>query len=135
MSKTILRMVQWCAEFLPKTEIKHISYKARGIYALYKKSARNKYDVLYIGIADKSIKNRLYDHLRSKRMRLWTHFSIYVIWPNISEDEIREFEGLLLQIFRKDSQVRLFNIIKRSGSLQKVRERNLKKPRKMWLYW
>ncbi|GAF97179.1 unnamed protein product, partial [marine sediment metagenome] len=33
---------------------------------------------------------------------LWTHFSIFEVWENITENEIKELEGLFRQIYRKD---------------------------------
>jgi len=102
----------------------------RGIYALlrYRPKPGN-YDVVYIGMVagDKAgIKSRLRRHSRSKRKSpLWTHFSIFKVWDNISESEIKELEGLFRQIYRKDTRANRLNIQKRSKLLKKVKARQV----------
>jgi hypothetical protein len=37
----------------------------------------------------------------------WTHYSIFEVHDNVTGDEIRELEGLLLRIFRHDPRIEL----------------------------
>jgi hypothetical protein len=72
------------------------------------------------------IRARLQAHANSKRKRkLWTHFSAFEVWPNITEAEIAEMEGLFREIYRKDKRANALNRQKRHRKLQKVRVRNL----------
>ena len=96
-----LKLIKRCAEFLPRSQIKNIPHYRRGIYALLRRRPKlNAFDVVYIGIAagtkTASIRGRLRTHEHSKGS-LWTHFSIYEVWDNIREEEIRELEGIFRQ--------------------------------------
>ena len=99
----------------------------RGIYALHRYRPRiAKYDVVYVGMADgeAGIRARLKAHANSKRKRdLWTHFSAFVVWPNITEAEITELEGLFREIYRKDKRANALNRQRRCRQLQNVRTR------------
>jgi len=124
-NKHPLRLVQTCAQWMSKSQIDSIPTGLRGIYALHRHRPRiKKYDVVYIGMADGGvgIRARLYAHANSKRKRdLWTHFSAFVVWPNITEAEIAELEGLFREIYRKDKRANRLNRQKRCRNLQKVR--------------
>lgn len=112
-----LRLIQRCAEFIRKEDFRRISGKRRGIYVLYRKRSqplrrvnrkqRKRYDGLYIGMTDASVRWRLRSHARRKKD--WTHFSIYEAWPNITEEEIRELEGLFRHIYRYDGRASILN--------------------------
>ena len=90
----------------------------RGFYVLYSKadvrgSRDSRVQVSYIGISGlgekgKGIYSRLRSHNRKKRG--WTHFSFFEVHDNVSGQEIRELEALLLQIFRHDTRVHLSNV-------------------------
>ena len=101
----------------------------RGIYALHRYRPRiGKYDVVYVGMADggAGIRARLEAHANSKRKReLWTHFSAFVVWPNITEAEITELEGLFREIYRKDKRANRLNRQKRYRKIQNVRVRDV----------
>jgi hypothetical protein len=134
MSNTIshkhpLRLVRSCAQWVPKTQIDSMSKGLRGIYALHRHRPRiKKYDVVYVGMADggAGIRARLEAHANSKRKReIWTHFSAFVVWPNITEAEIAELEGLFREIYRKDKRANRLNRQKRYRKIQNVRVRNL----------
>jgi hypothetical protein len=72
------------------------------------------------------IRARLETHANSKRKRgIWTHFSAFVVWPNITEAEIAELEGLFREIYRKDKRANRLNRQKRYRKIQKVRVRNV----------
>ena len=87
----------------------------RGLYVLYRNRKKSKkvFDVVYVGVGgvkgDWGVGARLRTHARSKKRSKWTHFSIFEAHDNISGSEILEFEGLLLQIFKNDSRVKLVN--------------------------
>ena len=129
MPASELRLIKRFSEFRSRDEIKNVPPNTRGIYALLKYRPRlNLYDVVYVGMAGGSkagIKGRLKRHSRSKsKSELWTHFSLFEVWPNITENEIKELEGLFCQIYRKDKRANKLNKQKQFGLLKKVREKN-----------
>ena len=129
MPASQLRLIKRFAEFCSRDEIKNVPPNTRGIYALLKSHTRlNLYDVVYVGMAGGSkagIKGRLKRHSMSKsKSELWTHFSLFEVWPNITENEIKELEGLFRQIYRKDKRANKLNKQKQLGLLKKVREKN-----------
>ena len=114
-----LRLIQCAWEFVPKADVRKVGGDRRGIYVLYERkgfleTARGKrvqrFDVLYVGMADISFRSRLRSHLRSKRKKAWTHFSVYAVWPNITREEIRELEGLFRHIYRYDAKANSLNL-------------------------
>jgi len=129
-----LRLIKRCTEFCEKKEIKNIPPYTRGIYVLFKYRPKlKKYDVVYIGMAagikTASIRGRLRVHRRRKG-KLWSHFSAFEVWDNIREEEVRELEGILRHIYRKDSHANKLGIQKSFKKLTKVR-RNTKKEKWM----
>lgn len=84
----------------------------RGIYVLYDKlrsRGKTQYDVVYVGMAAKGgMRARLKLHRRKKKGH-WTHFSLFEVWDNIRDEEIRELEGLFRNIYRFDSQASPLN--------------------------
>lgn len=77
---------------------------------------------------DAGIRTRLKAHASSKqKSQLWTHFSAFEVWPNITEAEIAELEGLFREIYRKDKQANALNRQKKHRKIQDVRVRNLSK--------
>jgi len=62
----------------------------RGIYALYKDDK-----LVYTGIAKKSIRGRLKDHLRDKLKGKWNKFSFYQVKKT---QYIKDIETLILRI-------------------------------------
>jgi hypothetical protein len=122
-----LRLVRSCAQWIPKSQIDSVPKGLRGIYALHRYRPRiGKYDVVYVGMADgeAGIRARLKAHANSKRKRdLWTHFSAFEVWPNITEAEITELEGLFREIYRKDKRANALNRQRRCRQLQNVRTR------------
>jgi hypothetical protein len=102
-----MRLIRHCAEFLDRDEIANVPERIRGIYVLLQKSVGKRgainYDVVYIGMSRTGIRARLKSH-SVKKADLWSHFSIYSVWPNITDEEIEELEGLFRAIYRKDSK-------------------------------
>lgn len=122
-----LRLVRHCAEFRPKNEIAKVPHKTRGIYSLLKHDpqnpATNKFDVVYIGMSSTGVRGRLEAHARSARKSgLWTHFSVFSVWPNITDEEITELEGLFRAIYRRDSNANQLAVQKNFGKLRKTRD-------------
>ena len=99
----------------------------RGIYVLYKRRPRiDSFDVVYVGMTlgrKGGIRGRLKRH-RRKKSGLWTHCSIYEVWPNVRDEEIAELEGLFRHIYRYDSRAN--NLNKRRGfrKLKMLHEKN-----------
>jgi hypothetical protein len=131
MAVSELKLIKNCAEFLSKDDIKNIPGLTRGIYALlrYRKKL-HMYDVVYIGMAGGTkgagIRGRLRVHKR-KKGNLWTHCSIFEVWDNIREEEIKELEGLFRHIYRKDTRANRLNRQKGFKKLSKVRRDTIKK--------
>ena len=108
MAVSELRLIKNCAEYLERSldNIKRIPRKTRGIYVLYKKRLKSKaFDVVYIGMAGGEKKAGIGGRLRShnRKKKGWTHFSVFEVWDNIREEEVRELEGILRHIYRKDT--------------------------------
>ena len=114
-----LRLVKRSAQWLEKEDRKLIPKGVRGIYALHKERPRvKKFDVVYIGMTTtgSGLRARLDRHARSTT-KDWTHFSMFVVWENIRNEEIGELEGLFREIYRKDKRANKFN---RQGKFRKI---------------
>ena len=72
------------------------------------------------GTKTASIRGRLRIHLRRKG-GLWTHFSVFEVWDNISEEEVKELEGIFRHIYRKDRRANRLNRQKSFRKLIRVR--------------
>jgi hypothetical protein len=129
LAKSPLRLVRSCVQWVPKVQADLVPRGFRGIYALHLFRPRiKKFDVVYVGMADGDIgvRARLQAHVSSQRKRkLWTHFSAFEVWPNITATEISELEGLFREIYRKDRRANRLNRQRRHRGIQKVRVRNL----------
>ncbi len=125
-----LRLIQRCAEFLPKEAYRELPRQRRGFYVLYRKrrsvpDRRRRYDVLYVGMANSSMRGRLRSHARRKKA--WTHFSVYEVWPNITREEIRELEGLFRHIYRYDARASILNLQRGFKAVKRLRLQDLTK--------
>ena len=129
MPQSPLRLIEKFAEFEPQDEIVNLPSKQRGIYVLYKKRRNGKYDVVYVGMAATGnrggLKGRLLSHKR-KKAKLWTHFTVFKVWDNIRDEEIKELEGLFRHIYSRDSQANKLNIQRGFRLLRRVHKNNLK---------
>jgi hypothetical protein len=128
-----LRLIRNCAEFLTKDDVSRVPRKRRGVYALHQKctedNGKQKFDVVYIGMSRTDIRGRLEAHARSRRKAdLWSHFSVFSVWPNITNEEIEELEGLFRAIYRKDSKANKLAVQKGFLKLRKVRDNDFKWP-------
>ncbi len=111
------KLIMRCVEHIPKSRIGEIPRGIRGIYSLLAKRG-DYYNVVYVGLSNKDIRYRLWAHARTKSQ--WSHFSIYEVWINITEEQIDELEGLIRQIYRKDKRANKFNVIKRYKPLRAI---------------
>jgi len=108
-----LRLIEQQRELICQDEIDSLPKGLRGIYVLYcteqsgnpKKPNRS---VVYVGMSASGIKGRLRAHRRHKGT-LWDACSVFAVWPNISQDEIRELEGILRHIYRFDPNAQQLN--------------------------
>jgi hypothetical protein len=126
MSIAPLRLIKQCIEWrqCAPNEIIHVPSHIRGIYVLFKQRQENIFDVMYIGMAGADtagVDSRLRRHLRSKSKSQSTHFSVFEVHDNIREEEIKELEGILRHIFRRDSRAnsmasqRGYDMLRRGG--------------------
>jgi hypothetical protein len=129
MPQSPLRLVRRSVEYISKERLKNLPRRLRGIYVLYRFQRVNgadKYRVVYVGMAAAGrrggIKGRLLRHVQSKRKReQWTHFSAFVVWDNIRDDEIAELEGLFRHIYRDDPAANKLNVQKGFKKARHVR--------------
>lgn len=124
MPASPLRLIKNATEFCDTSMIADVPRFTRGIYVLYNYNRnRDLYDVVYVGMAGgekTGVKVRLRSHLRSKR-NTWTHFSVFQVWDNIREEEIRELEGIFRHIYRYDARANKLNKQKSFKALNKLR--------------
>ena len=125
-----LRLIKNAIEFQPIANIDRVPVRTRGIYVLYQIDPDNKkvFNVVYIGMArgkKAGIRGRLTKHSKQKR-DLWTHFSAFEVWDNITEDEIQELEGLFRHLFRRDAVANRLNKQKGYKKLGRVRQTTAK---------
>jgi hypothetical protein len=121
-----LRLIKWCSQWNEKKEWEKVPLRLRGIYVLHEYDPNSHcYNVVYVGMAASGtgIKRRVRSHARSKsKGRKWSHFSFFVVWDNVRNDEIGEVEDLFREIYRKDAQANSLNKQRRSKRIRKVRE-------------
>jgi len=129
MAGADLKLIKRFAEFRSRDEIKQIPLYTRGIYVLLKEHRKTKlFDVLYVALGGgkAGIRGRLKRHAKStSKGHLWTHFSIFEVWENINENEIKELEGLFRQIYRKDPRANKLNRQRQFKKLMRVSSNNL----------
>src|SRR5258705_4516087 len=128
MPQSPLRLIHRCAEYKPQAEAWDLPRGLRGIYVLYKRRSKSRvihFDVVYVGMAwagrKGNIRGRLKQHAKRK-VDLWTHFSVFEVWDNIRDDEIRELEGLFRHIYKRDSGANRLNIARVFQALANVRK-------------
>jgi len=111
MLQSPLRLIKRCREYVEVHRVLRVPRDLRGIYVLYRQlRSRRKvhYDVVYVGMAAKGgMRARLKRHRGKKEG--WTHFSLFEVWDNIRDEEIRELEGLFRHIYKFDSQASPLN--------------------------
>lgn len=119
------RWIKQLVEFRPKEEIDLVPRGTRGIYVLFRLRRRHygeRYDVVYVGLSKTGVRARLRSHRKSRRKgSIWTHFSVFEVWDNVSDAEIGELEGIFRHVYRKDSKANMLNVQKTHRPLKKVR--------------
>jgi hypothetical protein len=91
-------------EYFTIEHINDVPAQTRGLYVLFNSIAGKKYEVVYIGMArgDKTgVKGRLLKHRRNKA-KMWTHFSVFEVWDNITKEQVEELEGFFRHVYRYD---------------------------------
>jgi hypothetical protein len=132
MSQSILSFIRRSGEFIERGNWSRLPQGVRGIYVLYRgyvERGMARYDVLYIGMSrgQKGVRSRLRSHTRSKRKGKWTHYSVFEVWSNITDQEIEELEGFARHIYRHDPTASTLNIQRGYKKLRKVREKKISK--------
>lgn len=120
-----LRLIKQWEQYVPKEHRTGVPKFTRGVYVLYSGSGNNR-KVVYIGVAGLgstgggAINNRLKRH--NQKIKGWSHFSYFEVHDNVTSDEIRELEALLLTIFQHDRRIKLANKQKGSKRLRVLRK-------------
>lgn len=70
------------------------------------------------------IRARLKSH-RRRKAGSWTHFSVFEVWDNIRDEEVRELEGLFRHLYRYDSQASPLNTARGYKALRVLRNNKL----------
>lgn len=113
-------------EFIPAAEIGKVPKLVRGIYVLYQQGdTKREMDVVYVGMArgeSSGCKGRLLKHSQEKK-DLWTHFSVFEVWDNITKQQIEELEGLFRHLYRFDRQANALNTQRHHAPLAKIRRK------------
>jgi hypothetical protein len=97
-----------------------------GDLCFVEKEARDEFDVVYVGMTGAGMWSRLKSHRKNKHLK-WTHFTMFEVHDNITKNEIKEIEGLIRHIYRKDSRANRLNIQLRHKPFLKVQQNNLRK--------
>jgi len=127
-----LRLIKRCAELVKQTteNISLVPANTRGIYTLLKYQRKTgKYDVVYVGMDGGEGKGGVRSRLKTHKKRkggLWTHFSVFEVWDNKREEEIRGLEGILRHIYRVDTRANHLAKQRSFKKLTKVRNDSLK---------
>ena len=129
MQQSPLRLIKRCVEYIPVEEILRFPRGIRGIYVLYKfRQKTDKYDVVYVGMTTAGegggVRNRLRRH-KQRKGGLWTHCSVFEVWDNIRDDEIRELEGLFRHIYHHDSKANSLNFQRGFKKIRLVKDKNI----------
>lgn len=125
--QSLLRLVKRWRRYEARGDWKPVPPKTRGFYVLYweKRSPEKNYEVVYIGVAGlgKKVRRGIGGRLRAhdRRLKRWSHYSFYEVHDNVTREDIREMESLLLVIFKHDPRIRLENVQKGSRALYKLR--------------
>jgi hypothetical protein len=83
--------------------------------------AVGRYNVVYVGMARTGgIRFRLRRHKKSKS-KLWTHFSVFEVWPNVRDDEVGELEGLFRHLYKLDAAANKLNKQRGYKPIRKIR--------------
>jgi|SRR3989344_2394986 len=124
--QSLLRFIKRWKRYELRENFRQVPKSTRGIYVLYCNDSSDQYKVVYIGVAGLGVtggggvRPRLRRH--DRRIKNWTHYSIFEVHDNVTREEIRELEALLLGIFRHDPRIQLTNKQKGSKKLYQLRK-------------
>jgi len=124
--QSTLRLIKRWKRYQPQDSWSRVPKSTRGIYVLYRNSSGDHYDAVYIGVAGLGltggggVRGRLKSHVTRIKNK-WTHYSVFEVHDNVTREEIRELESLLLGMFRHDSRIQLANKQKGSKKLYQLR--------------
>ncbi len=125
MPESELRLIKRWGKYLSIDKVNSVPKGLRGFYVLYKHVKKTEsYNVVYVGMSSSGrdtghIRGRLKNH-RKKKVGLWSHFSIFEVWDNIRDEEIRELEGLFREIYKEDSSANKLNKQKGFRKLKRI---------------
>jgi hypothetical protein len=121
------RLIKRVAEYKPKDEVDLVPKSRRGIYVLFHQvESAEQYDVVYVGLSRTGMRARLRAHRRSRtKAKLWTHFSVFEVREDVSDERIAELEGLFRQIYRRDSRANALNLQRTHAPLKRLRVQDL----------
>ena len=120
MTQSPLRLIKAIIELIPQSEIIKLPKGIRGIYALFKgRPQRNIYNVRYVGMSTTSVRGRLMRHCE-KKGPLWSHCSVFQVWENIRDEEIKELEGILRHIYHRDQVANKLNKMKSFEAFKRI---------------
>ena len=142
-----LRLIKNCHLYQERATCKakgHIPHVTRGLYVLYKeghpKRDKKNFKVTYIGVggvqsrpAKSGVRNRIRTHdkrANEGKIKNWTHYSYFEVHDNISREEIRQLESLLLTIFQHDKRITLDNVQHGGSELRKLSKLHAKSHQK-----
>ena len=123
-----LRLIKKAIEHISKLDIERIPKGMRGIYVLYHKRSSN-FEVVYVGMTNAGSRGGILGRLKRHRERkgdLFTHFSVYEVWDNISNEEVVELEGLFRHIYRTDPKANRLNVRRGFRKLNQIERIELK---------
>ena len=110
-------------EYVPIAEKSSIPAGVRGIYALYQYQQEGNFmNLMYVGMTNNGARGRLNQHGRGRKKDEWTHFSVYEVWDNITQEQIKELEDLFLHTLKRDASANSLNIQKKSTVFEKLRK-------------
>jgi hypothetical protein len=109
--QSLLRLIKRWKRYEPRKNRTRVPKYTRGVYVLYNNRSAENHEVVYIGVAGLGktggggVQSRLRMH--NRRIKNWTHYSFFEAHDNVTSEEIRELEALLLGIFRDDPRIEL----------------------------
>lgn len=123
--QSIFRIIKRWHRYKERGDWEHVRRHTRGLYVLYRAAPAGMFEAVYIGVAGigqnsgGDILSRLKIQNRFKK-KGWTHYSMFEVHDNVTREEIRELEALLLAIFRDDPRIELANKQKGSKRLDEL---------------
>ncbi len=114
-------------EYWPIENVELVPSFVRGIYVLYRNAAGKHMDVVYVGMArgdNSGARGRLRSHKKNKP-DLWTHFSVFKVWDNITKEQVQELEGLFRHLYRLDTRANELNVQKTYKPLASIKKKKV----------